>query len=62
MAYLIKNSEMNRRSQRHAKLAKLRVRFTAAKNDDEKNVILDKVGRIAPWLSHEEFLAPIESK
>ncbi len=62
MAYLIKYNETNHRRQRRAKLGRLRVKFTLAENDDVKNAILDKVGKIAPWLSRAEFLAPTEEK
>ena len=61
MAYLIQRTEMKRRSHRRAKLALLRRRFAAAKNNDEKSAILAKVGKVAPWLSQEEFLGTLKS-
>ena len=61
MAYLIQKTEMKRRSHRRAKLAKLRAKFAAAKNDDEKSAVLVKVGKIAPWLSQEEFIGALKS-
>ncbi|OGR82058.1 MAG: hypothetical protein A2901_04470 [Elusimicrobia bacterium RIFCSPLOWO2_01_FULL_54_10] len=60
MAYLIKTTEMNRRRHRQAKLARLRAKFAAAQNDEEKSLILAKAGKAAPWLSAEEFIAPLQ--
>ena len=56
MAYLIQKTEMKRRRHRRAKLARLRERFAAAKNDEEKSALLAKAGKIAPWLSQEDFI------
>ena len=61
MAYLIQKTEMKRRSHRRAKLALLRKRFAAASSDDEKSAVLAKVGKVAPWLSQEDFLDAIKA-
>jgi hypothetical protein len=42
---------------RQKKLAKLRQNFLAAKNSLEKEKILEKVQKIAPWLTQRKFLA-----
>ena len=43
--------------QRKRKLAKLRQEYLAAKSQEKKEKILEKVSKIAPWLSKEEFLS-----
>lgn len=45
------------REKRKAKLAKLRQKYLAAKMGSDKEKILEKARKIAPWLSQEEFLA-----
>lgn len=60
MAYLIQRTEMKRRSHRRAKLARLREKFAAAKNDEEKSLILAKVSRVSPLISQEEFLGALK--
>ena len=62
MAALVKRTEINRRRQRHMKLYKLREKFVIAKSDDEKQALMAKVNKVAPWLSEAEFLAPLEAK
>lgn len=47
---------------RKRKLAKLRQEYLKAKTKDKKEKILAKVGKIAPQLSEEEFLAPAKDK
>ena len=62
MAYLIKRSEFKRRKQRRAKLGSLRKKYVASRTEDEKKTILAKVIRVAPWLSQDQFVAPISAK
>lgn len=45
---------------RGKKLAKLRQLYLEAKTSQEKEKIWEKVFKIAPWLSEEEFLRPLE--
>ncbi len=47
-----------RRRKRREKLKKLREKYKLAKTDQEREKILEKVRKIAPWLSKEEFLNP----
>lgn len=49
---------IQRKKRRREKLKKLRARYFQAKTEKEKNLILEKVKKIAPWLSEEEFLTP----
>ena len=58
----IRKTEIHQRRVRKEKLKKLRAKFTLAKTSQEKEKILEKVKRIAPWLSEEEFLEPIKGK
>ncbi|VTS02794.1 DUF6800 family protein [Tuwongella immobilis] len=41
--------ELDRRYQRKAKLLKLKIKLAAAKDDREKQLILDKIHLISPW-------------
>lgn len=45
---------------RGKKLAKLRQLYLEAKTNQEKEQIWEKVFKIAPWLSEEEFLRPLK--
>lgn len=47
---------------RRRELAKLRKKYSQAKTKTEKERVLEKVFRIAPFLSEKEFLAPLKSK
>ena len=47
---------------RQAKLTKLRKAYTNAKDSGKKEQILEKVFKLTPWLSKEEFLKVIEEK
>jgi hypothetical protein len=57
----------NRRNELHARrvrrrhLKKLRARFAKAKTSAEKEKILDKVMRVAPGVSAQQFVAPIKT-
>jgi hypothetical protein len=53
---LIRRVELNRRRIRREKLAKLRDRYQKAKTEAEKASIREKVSKIAPWLSMDQFL------
>ena len=54
--------ELHSRRMRKMKLRKLRVRYGAAKSSTEKEAVIQKASRIAPWLKQEEFLAPLKKK
>jgi len=49
------------RKKRKRKLAKLRQEYSTAKSQEKKEKILEKVSKIAPSLSQEEFLTPTSS-
>jgi len=51
---------LSQKRQRRAKLKKLRQAYQAAKLGTEKERLLVKVNKIAPWLSKEEFVAAIK--
>jgi hypothetical protein len=50
--------EIDRRRQRQAKLARLRERYTSAKNESERKEVFALVTRRVPWLTPEEFVTP----
>ena len=56
----IRKTEIHARRVRKVKMKKLRERFTASKSAAEKELILQKVGRVAPWMSGEPFLATVK--
>lgn len=60
MSAVIRHKELRQRRARKEKLAKLRDRYASAKSEGERAAILDKMHRVAPWLSQDEFLAPLE--
>ncbi len=53
-------TELNRRRKRREKYKKLRQKYISTKTQSEKEKILQKVNKIAPWLSPEEFLTGIQ--
>jgi hypothetical protein len=57
-----RKSQINARQGRKIKLASLREAFSNAQSADDKAKIMEKVGKISPWLSKEEFLTPGKSK
>jgi hypothetical protein len=44
-----RRSELNRRYQRKKKMAKLKARLAAAKDQRERDTILKKIHKISPW-------------
>ena len=57
-----RSTEIHRRRVRKVKLRKLRAKYKEAKGAVEKEKITAKVAKIAPWLSEEEFAAPLKKK
>jgi len=52
--------KIKKAQKRAKKLARLRRLYTEAKTREEKEKVLEKVTKIAPWLSEEEFLKPLQ--
>ncbi len=50
------------KQKRKKKLAGLRQKYLKASFSQDKNKILKKVQKLAPWLTKEGFLAPIKEK
>ncbi len=55
MSAVMRIKELHKRKQRKFKLKSLRRRYNAAKSEDEKNAVLDKVRKVSPDLSMELF-------
>jgi hypothetical protein len=53
---------IEKRRKRKEKLKRLREKYLLAGTKEEKERILEKLRKIAPWLSEEEFLAPLKKK
>ena len=56
-----RKSEINRRRARKQKVALLRKRYAAATSEGDRNRIVDKLHRISPTFSMEEFLKAIKT-
>lgn len=56
----LRQTIIHRRRKRKEKLAKLRRLFLQAQNEEEKNKVLEKLFKIAPHVSNEEFLLSIK--
>lgn len=55
-------SEIRRRWARARKLSTLRRHYQKAKSESDKRAVLDKLQRLMPPLSVDDFLRPIDSK
>lgn len=60
MGQIIRRSEIRRRRTRKAKVAALRQKYQATTSKTDKQAILAKLVKVAPWLSEEQFLAPLK--
>jgi len=54
-----RKAELRRRRTRLAKLKLLRKRYAAARSEADRQAILEKVGRLSPRATKEEFLKPL---
>ena len=55
-------AEIRRRWARSRKVTTLRRQYKAAKSETDKRAVLDKLGRLVPPMSNEDFLRPMEAK
>ncbi|HVP53215.1 MAG TPA: DUF6800 family protein [Terriglobales bacterium] len=56
-----RKSEIRRRRARTEKIALLRKRYAAAKSEGDRAHIVEKLRRLSPTFSMEEFLKPIQA-
>ncbi len=61
MGAVTRLQQIRRRRARREKLSKLRERYRAAKSSADRERLLEKMKRVAPWLSVEEFLKPLRA-
>jgi hypothetical protein len=61
MGRQVRRNELHARRVRRQRLKQLRERYAKAKTSAEKDKIMEKVSRVAPSLSSEQFLAPIKT-
>ena len=61
MSQAIRRNELHARRVRRQRLRKLRARYAKAKTNAEKEQILQKVARVAPSISTEQFLGPLKA-
>lgn len=62
MSRQIRQNELHRRRTRHWRLKRLREQYARSKTAAEKEQILQKVARVAPTASKEQFLAAVKTK
>ena len=62
MSGFSRGPEIRRRRARKEKIARLRRRYAATKSEADRKNILEKARLVAPTLSGEEFLKPLEKK
>ena len=55
-----RRSEIKRRWARARKVSTLRRHYTTAKSESDKRTVLDKLQRLVPPMSTEDFLKPIQ--
>lgn len=55
-----RKSEINRRRARRQKLLGLRQRYAAAKTESERAKVLERVRRLRPAPTQQDFLAPLQ--
>jgi len=57
-----RKSEIRRRRTRKEKIAWLRKRYAAASSQSDRSRLVEKLRRISPTFSMEEFLKPIQAE
>ena len=60
MVAVTRGKELKKRHSRKEKLSTLRRRYVEAKTPEDKASVVGKMKRVAPWLSEEEFLSPLQ--
>lgn len=58
----IRKSEIHKRKKRNEATNRLRIKYLNAKTDEERNQILQKLMKVNPYITMEQFLAPIKNK
>lgn len=61
MGQISRRPELRRRRARKAKVAALRARYQATTSKPEKQAIMAKLAKVAPWITEEQFLAPVQA-
>lgn len=56
----IRQSELHKRKKRYEKTQKLRIKYLNAKTEEERNAIIEKLRKVNPFITLEEFLEPIK--
>jgi len=55
-------AEIRRRWARARKISTLRRQYKSAKSESDKRAVLDKLNRLVPPMSGDDFLRPMEAK
>jgi len=58
----IRKSELQKRKKRSSATNRLRFKYLNAQTEEERNVILDKLMKVNPYITLEQFLQPINKK
>ncbi len=57
-----RSSEIRRRWARARKVSTLRRQYKSAKSEGDKRTVLEKLARLTPPMTHDDFLRPLEAK
>jgi len=58
----IRKSELQKRKKRSSATNRLRFKYLNAQTEEERNAILDKLMKVNPYITLEQFLQPINKK
>jgi predicted ATPase with chaperone activity len=57
-----RGAEIRRRWARARKISTLRRQYQSAKSESDKRTVLEKLNRLVPPMSNDDFLRPMEAK
>ncbi|MEO0137009.1 MAG: DUF6800 family protein [candidate division WOR-3 bacterium] len=58
----VRQTELHQREKRREKTNRLRIKYLNAQTEEERKAILEKLMRVNPYITLEQFLKPIEKK
>lgn len=58
----IRKSELQKRKKRLESTNRLRIKYLNAKGEEERNLIIQKLMKVNPYITLEQFLEPIKKK
>ncbi|MCX7994714.1 MAG: hypothetical protein N3A65_02925 [candidate division WOR-3 bacterium] len=58
----VRQTELHQREKRREKTNRLRIKYLNASSDEERKSILEKLMKVNPYITLEQFLKPIEKE